>query len=264
MHCYCDVCQKSFSCNRSLKRHKKESCKGKEYKTRWQCNKCLRYYSSKHNLMRHTDTCLEEPVKQSPIRLKNRIKLNIKIEEKITEPKSYEPLVRGKIGDNVIDILTEKYGEDNAINFLLDNFLAGYYIKIIDECYINGMNSDQIAVVCKGGKHFRYLDNDNNLVDDPTGDIVVDQIINNLRNAILRTSNILIRRYINDESNNSLYDDYDVRKIQDSVCSIQYKTIKNKIRRYLSKRVLNASHSFFDPGNNMSNLGKISQSVIRH
>jgi hypothetical protein len=250
----CDACHKTFSCNRALKRHVKESCRGEEYKTKYQCNKCLCYYSSKNNLARHKSICKEEPIKKTPIKLKvKRIKINI---DKKNKPKSYVSLVTTNIGDVVIDILKEKLGERCAINFLLDNFLAGYYIKIIDECYINGKNSDQFPVVCKGGTHFRYLDNENTLVDDPTGELVVKQIINNIQNAVLRASNTLIRRYINDDCQESLYDDYDVKKIQDCVCSIQNKTTQNKIRKYLSKRVINSSHSFFDKGNNIVNLGK--------
>ena len=215
----------------------------------------MSYYSSKYNLNRHKDKCTETELVLSPSKpKKHRLKITM---VKRADTKSYENLVLGNIGDNLIDVLQEKQGQDTAINFLLDNFLAGYFIKIIDEIYLNGKNSDQIPIATCDGKHFRYLDGHNDLIDDPTGDIVVSQIINNIQNAVLRTSNILIRRYINDENQETLYDDYDVRKIQDKVCSIQNITTKNKIKKYLSKRVLNASHSFFEKGNNLVNLGTI-------
>ena len=251
----CKLCHKTFTCSRSLTRHQIESCKGKDHKTKWQCSKCMSYYSSKYNLNRHNDKCTEEELILSPVKPKKH-RLNITIEKR-THTKSYEELVIGNLGDNLIDILQEKQGQDNAINFLLDNFLAGYFIKIIDECYLNGKNSDQIPIATCDGKHYRYLDGHNDLINDPTGDLAIAQIINNIQNAVLRTSNILIRRYINEESQETLYDDYDVRKIQDKVCSIQNRTTKNKIKKYLSTRVLNASHSFFENGNNLVNLGTV-------
>ncbi len=279
---FCLKCFKEFSCSKSLRRHQKSVCwkkKGTCF-TNFKCPKCLKYFSNEYNKNRHLkNSCqfaLDSPIKESEhkktinITLKEEAKsrrdkrkqiILPKIEKKKSQPiinkNTYDKFVIGKIGDDIMKIIFDKFGKEKGMDFLLENFLAAKYNKIIDECYINGHNSDQFPVACRGNekKHFRFLDNNKMLINDPTGEIVVNTIINNIQNAVLRANNILIKQYVDSRAQESLYDDYDIRKIQECLCNINTKTNRNKIRKFLGTRVLNSSHSFFDEQNNSINLG---------
>ena len=72
-------------------------------------------------------------------------------------------------------------------------------------------------------------------------------IIYHIQNAVLRVTNMLIKKYVNDNESTPLYDTFDIGKVQGELCEISGQRVKTKIKKYLSKRVLNPNHPFFDP-----------------
>ena len=62
----------------------------------------------------------------------------------------------------------------------------------------------------------------------------------------MRVTNLLIKKYVGDSDTNPLYDTFDIGKVQSELCEISKPRIKAKIKKFLSKRVLNPNHPFFD------------------
>lgn len=256
----CQICNRTYSTSGNLKRHQKKPCKIK--KTEWQCEHCGQYYAAKCSLKKHMESCDHVAAKKKLI-LKPKIRTRTRIQiqpQPLHRPRSQikktptrlQMIVHGPalakqpvVFDDILGKLTEKLGTQEAVSFLLTNFLSKNLEKIISTCYLDGISAASFPIACSGGNHFRFLDENGIVIDDPTGDKLVKKIINNLQNALLRSNYLLIKKYIGEGDTSALYDVYDIKTIQDGIYDLFKQTNHNKIKRYLSKRMLNPNHFFF-------------------
>ena len=244
----CQICNRSYSTSGNLKRHQKKPCKIK--KTEWQCKQCNHYYAAKCSLKKHMETC--NAGFDSSTRAKAKQKLVLKPKQIIDQTPRLQMIVHSQaldkqpvVFDDILGKLTEKLGTQEAVSFLLTNFLSKNLEKIISTCYLDGISPASYPIACSGGDHMRFLDENGIVIDDPNGDKLVKKIINNLQNALLRSNYLLIKKYIGEGDTSALYDVYDIKTIQDGIYDLFKQTNHNKIKRYLAKRLLNPNHFFF-------------------
>jgi hypothetical protein len=272
----CSKCKRSYASLKGLKRHKNSPACEKACKvTKFQCEFCDKYFSYRSGLSRHKNLhCLKALEYRELKRIKyvqsmsgeTRQKISIKpksisitvssndsIEKHITEPSV--PIIKkkknqihteiGTIADDILDVLTKKIGDVAAIDLLLTSFMSKNYVKIINSAYLDGKSSDNYPMACSGGNHFRYIDSEYNLVDDATGEKLINTIINNIQNAALIASNKLIRKYMGQNKVGDLFEVYDLGHIQKGVCDMFKEIAKKKLKKLLATRVLNPNHQFF-------------------
>ena len=245
----CQICNRVYSTSGNLKRHQKKPCKIK--KTEWQCEHCSQYYAAKCSLKKHMESCDHIATFKKKLILKPKTQTQTDLQNRKT-PKRLQMIVNGSslavqpvVFDDILGKLTEKLGTQEAVSFLLTNFLSKNLEKIISTCYLDGISTASFPIACSGGNHFRFLDENGIVIDDPTGDKLVKKIINNLQNALLRSNYLLIKKYIGEGDTSALYEVYDIKTIQDGIYDLFKQTNHNKIKRYLSKRMLNPNHFFF-------------------
>jgi hypothetical protein len=245
----CKSCMRSYTTLGNLKRHLKVPCKVKV--TEWKCTFCNRYYAAECSLKTHMKhSCKKkhdylEMKKEIPIHNEKRLDSKKKL---ILKPKEFAQNTNTGhtvIFDDMLEKLSINMGPKQALDFLLTNFLSKNYEKIITACYLFETSSEHYPMACSGGNHFRFLDDNGSLIDDPTGDILVKKIINNIQNALLKASYLLIKKYIGEKDTTPLYEVYDIRTIQNGIYDLFKKVNHNKMKRYLAKRILNPNHYFF-------------------
>ncbi len=238
----CKFCTKKFTAISNCCRHEKHRCKlnpnrthkQKQTQTHHKCSHCNKLFSSFNTYSDHQSTCLEKPTKKIII-----IKPKIKSEPVIVKKTVHY------IGDYILDKFQTDMGHVQGIDFLLTNFMKHRFDLIIDKAYLSDIPSDDFPMASKDSHYFRFVDNHGNLIDDPSGKLLVNAIINNIQNSILRISNILIRRYSDTDQLGSLYEAYDLGSIQKNVCDMMSEKIRKQLSKYLSTRIINPNHLFF-------------------
>ncbi len=243
----CSECGNTYSTSSNLKRHQKTYCKGpKVNKTKHQCEYCNKYYSTRSNLNFHiSNKCVNNSATKLII-VNKQEKSKKKLEFRNKKSKVIQTTI---ISDNILEKLTDEMQDDQkAIDFLLTNFLNKNYGKIIERTYLHEKKSDEYPMACSGGNHFRYMDGNGQFVDDLDGGFLVNLIVSCIQNAVLKASNKLIKKYMSTGDTSKLYELYDIGKMQAGVCTLTQKITKNKIKKFLSKRVMNPNHQFFGKG----------------
>ena len=272
----CEHCNKYFSTKSSLTRHINKSCKKRKRKIMIVPKK-----STRDALIRSEKQCetltlalelaLKQLTKQKPLSQESQGQ-NQSQSQSQSQSHIYNALSKIKdvfeskkesvmdtslpepdkdnnhsiLSDNILETLTNQLGDEESVRFLMTNFLKKHYEKIIDAAYLQGKKSDKYPMACRDGYHFRYLDDNGKLIDDNGGDEIVKVMIYHIQNAVLRVTNLLIKKYVGDSDTNPLYDTFDIGKVQSELCEISKPRIKAKIKKFLSKRVLNPNHPFFD------------------
>ncbi len=239
----CKICDKSYTNISNLKRHNKKLCQVKI--TQYQCGYCQKYFSADCSLKYHVkNNCKKVNFAKKKINVKSK-HIPQGPSQRIQLFESRKQQLRSKfvVGDNVLDYLKQNLGEKEATNFFLTNVLSKKYGKIIEQTYLEGKNSDEYPMACTNRGHFRFLNESGKLIDDIDGEILVQTLVNCIQNAILITSNKLIKKYMGKIS--TLYEVYDIKKIQNEACDISKPINRKKIKEFLIKRIINPSHHFF-------------------
>ncbi len=275
----CKFCKKYYAAECSLKKHMKDAClqaqsqinnhifnnsDNSKYSVDSNLIDSEPYASSKysdsskvsepHTSSKYSDSSKDsEPHTSSkysePRHSKSKSKQKIILKPRI----HYRPpliLQRGcknqpVVFDDIFGKLSEIMGDKQALEFLLTKFLDKNFEKIVSACYLQELPSESYPIACSGENHFRFLDENGILIDDPTGDKLVKKIINNIQNALLRANYLLIKKYIGEKDSSQLYEVYDIRAIQNGIYDLFKPTNHNKMKRYLAKRMLNPNHYFF-------------------
>jgi hypothetical protein len=232
------------------------------------CPHCVNDFASKAALITHLSKfCKNKPklklqnnkiTKLEPIiskhivtRLKKRITLCpklAKIEPEIHESceSSDDEVFVSDTGNSILDRIIDKMGKEIGLDFLIGNFLTKKYDKIIEKAYLENIGSDNYPFVCKGRSHFRYYNKNGELVDDIDGNMLSKTIHRGIQNAGLTSSIIIIKKHLeNNNDNDELYDSYDLAQLQGIAYKMTTNKSLNKIKKYLSTRVLNPNHPYF-------------------
>ena len=256
----CDICGNTYSNKDNLIKYKKKYCKKKQKPLIKPKNINLVGKRPKiviKQINRVTNQGLDLELEKQNKLLKNqiqRLKLNqhnqnneiLKLKKKLLSNNDLNANAFLIIKNNLLELLIIKMGDsDKAIDFFLGNFITKNFSKIIDKVYLENLSSDEFPIACKGSTHFRYLDKTRLLVNDKKGDQISKLLINNIQSAGLMASNILIKKHATSNVN-KLYETYDILKIQTVAYDLTKHSYFSKIRKYLSKRVLNPNHPFFN------------------
>jgi hypothetical protein len=252
----CIYCDKHHTTIVKLRKHQRLYCTGKlEETTNYKCKYCEKYYSSSSNLKQHQKVRCKialdmlETSKQITVTGMKRKKICIKKKSSVSHVS--HDIDRNKrkcllyVDDFILETLTKSMGKIQASDFLLTNFLNGNFNKIIEKSYLDVVYSDEYPMACNSRGVFYYTISKNKRVRDPDGMKLVNVIVNNIQNAVLKACNIQIKKYLGTGDIGPLYDIYDIGKIQSELCNFGKELSKRKLKKYLSQRVMNPNHKFF-------------------
>lgn len=168
-------------------------------------------------------------------------KLEDELEEiKISKISQNINICKGDIYTNII----EKMGE-NGNKFIMDEVISGNYDKLIDYIYV--ISNPPHPIACKPKYHFRYLDDDQNIIDDVGGHLFISKMSALIQNALLQANAHITNSYMNMESNNEdhIYNDYDMRQVQEKINKLSRPQELFKFRELLMNRFSDPNHPFF-------------------
>lgn len=85
--------------------------------------------------------------------------------------------------------LISKLGKQEAIEFLTHSNVIGKPLSVFQKLYLDGKNPNDYPVACRDHSHFRYLDDDKQMVDDRDGSNIERVLIPKITDAIILATN---------------------------------------------------------------------------
>lgn len=128
------------------------------------------------------------------------------------------------VGADVYQDIVDKLGRDHAIEYLTNENVDE--VDIIEKIYLDDQDPNKYPIACRDNRHFRYLNDDRELIDDRGGSKVKELVQTRVHTAILHAS---IQR--EDQLSNN---------IQDMIAGNERDIIEK-----LSKVTYNPGHPFF-------------------
>jgi hypothetical protein len=229
------------------------------------CDYCGRKFTHPNSKWRHKKTCCKRPQKKIkvPIRPKqpqqpvynDNIKMILDILQRqqqqldrlTNEPKIVSNNITNHINFNGInpvssDIfrsLIDKFGKEQALSMLTSQDLTKTVINVMKKLYFDG-DPSQFPIASRPDKHFRYLDDENNLVNDFGGQMTQQFVTNKINNAMIFAVNDVIKDSM---SGKDVDLQYDLRKLQNNLDPSTAKS--SEIIEALFTFALNIHHPFF-------------------
>lgn len=229
----CDLCNEEFSHKSSYARHRKQMHPPQKKKV--SVTKKIKTPSEQHPDYIKMQQELEQ-LKEDYQKVTARVD---KVEQ---EPKNITVV----IGDERIFMgLVKRMGNEQiATKFLLENMDYKDSINIVDKMYLEGIEKNHYPIACADDYKFRYLNHSGDIVDDKDGTKIVSKLENEIHRALVEANTHLIRQYVNDEGDDTLYNIYDIGTLQEQLGNY-CKADTLKFRDDLAKKVYNTSHPFF-------------------
>jgi len=108
------------------------------------------------------------------------------------------------IGPDMYHDMVAKYGKDAAIDFLTKSALSGDSVGVIQKLYLDGINPDQYPIACRdlpapSKYHFRYLNDNREVVDDQGGKSVQKIFTDRAHKAMILATNEIISKAMDGE-----------------------------------------------------------------
>ena len=271
----CPFCHYKYSSS-NISRHIKYSCKfnpDKVVRQRLTCQNCGTNFCNDFSLKQHLrNHCRNKPklimsnkklIKKDPVVSKKTI-INSVITRKpllLMKPRNKtaseilhvtsedeedeEAELNTSTGNCILDRIIAKMGKEIGLDYLIGNFLTKNYSNIIEKAYLENIGSDEYPFACKGRNHFRYYDKNSDLIDDVDGTLLSKTIHKGIQNAALTSSIIIIKKHLDNDNNEELYDNYDLAQLQGLAYKMTIDRSVTKIKKYLATRVLNPNHPYF-------------------
>ena len=195
------------------------------------------------NCDKDTNQTLAEVVTQMKIELEETKRDLNRVKEKPT----YVNIENFNANITVVsrDFFAELYqslGSEEALRVINQASRDNQPLKLVDKLYIEGRDSNQYPIACKDRFHFRYLDDNKDLIDDKDGSRITRQIIGGVQDAMMSANNKLILQGIRRGNTDFLFSEqYNLPKIQDNLLNINPNNVKNE----LVQRFTNPKHPFF-------------------
>ncbi len=212
----CTYCQKLFSQKSNRFRHQKH-CSDNPNKIEIMCNKCNKIFSYPGSLKNHLkNTCSKRDKKKFSLKIKTEKpirKISVPVERK--NPQKKVSFIQKKVIDNyILERLIELTSQEKGIDFLLDNVYKEKYSEIIKTAFFKDLEPIEYPMVGNGKGGYRFLNSESQLINDIDGYKLSHDLLKYVQNAMLKASNILIRKYIALGDTNPLYDKYKLNKLQ--------------------------------------------------
>lgn len=276
----CPNCIKTFQYESQYQRHRNA---GKCYKAN-KCPNCSKTYSYLKSLNKHIEKCPyrfqaeTETDTETKVNSEQKSTLTINkqssLEEVVCQMKNEleetkKDLNRVKKRPTFVNIenlnanitfisrdlyseLQQSLGSEEALRIINQASRENQPLKLVDKLYLEGRSSDQYPIACKDSFHFRYLDDNRDLVDDKDGSQITRQIVSGVQDAMMLANNRVILQGINCGNTDYLFSEqYDLPKIQTNVLNINQNSVKDE----LAQRFTNPKHPFF--AENIGNIRNI-------
>jgi hypothetical protein len=146
-----------------------------------------------------------------------------------------------QIGPDVFKSLIEKFGKDKAISMLTSKDLTGTVINVIKRLYFDGVQPNEFPIACKPGNHFRYLDDNRNLIDDFGGKKTQQFVTTKVNDAMIQAVNDIIFKCMDNNGDGTV--DFDLRRLQNNLEPTSARS--TEITEALVELALNIHHPFF-------------------
>ncbi len=238
----CEYCMNEFSNKWSLKDHLAKYCKNKPKLLI--SNKKIDKCNSKTIL--RIKQKLNKPSDKQAYKQESASQVDKQESDKQVDKQESEANSKSDTGNLILDKIIDKLGKKElGLDYLIGNFLTKNYERIIEKSYLEDRGSDDYPFACKKQFHFRYYNKDNEMVDDIDGTSLSKTIHKGIQNAALTVSIIIIKKHIDGDNNEELYDNYDLAQLQSLVYKMSTDKSLTKIKKYLAKRVLNPNHPYF-------------------
>jgi len=117
------------------------------------------------------------------------------LREQVTEMKNNQnmPVVNVSlnncviVGADVYQDMVDKLGRDNAIDYLTNENVDE--VDVIEKLYLNDQDPSKYSIACHDNRHFRYLNEERQVIDDRGGDKVKQLVESRVHSAMLYASN---------------------------------------------------------------------------
>ena len=149
------------------------------------------------------------------------------------------------IGDNALEYLSNRMGRDEAIKYLVQNAINANSIDVVDKLYLDGKDINDYPIACREDLHFRFLDENKNIVDDFGGHKIAHKLTDNVQTAMIDAHLNYIKKLTNTPRQEELWSVYDIRKVQSSINEFNNRENKENLRADLAIKVYNPTHPFF-------------------
>lgn len=121
------------------------------------------------------------------------------------------------VGQDMYADMVGRYGKEEAVNFLTKSAMSGDSLSVIKKVYLDGVKPDQYPIACRDYRHFRYLNDKYQVVDDNGGSDVQRIFADRAHKAMVVATNTMIQDNLASDSVDSLYKTYDIGGMQDNL-----------------------------------------------
>lgn len=243
----CPKCNKIYESTESnFKRHIK-NCKGLKKPDRLDCQYCSKYYSNKHNRIKHEKTCVKKDIKDEMITEMKKIIDKIPPKTTIINNNNVnhihiENLNITKDTDFYKDMI-DKMGEEKAVDFIARAALDGNGLRIFEKLYLEDKDENSYPLACREGEiRFKKDDKITSKKAADMANLINEKVVN----CILNVSVYIVNKTMsNNETDKGLMFDgiYNLRKIQGTAEKLNLK--KELFFNKLTKKIKIRNHPFF-------------------
>lgn len=193
---------------------------------------------------KHVGTNKHFGTKDSQDMMDMLVQIKDEIEELKNAPKNNIYMNFAVIGDDMYKELIERMGSSEGNRFIMDTAMAENYDGLID-CAYPPSSKGIYPIACKDKYHFRFLDDRRNIIDDMGGNQIMNRLTKSIQNTMLKANADIIGQYVSRGNTDTLYNEYDMRAVQEKISDLTRPKQQNKFKHTLASKMSNPEHPFF-------------------